>query len=79
MGIETLQKTFVLEHPEDQTMAIIMMKMTRIKTVGKAGRIRLLRIKEDGTRDPQRMRGRKKKIVFPVYCVQQWWKSPNDQ
>ena len=67
VGMEDHLRTLVLEHPDDQTMAMMMMKMMRIMTEGKAGRIRPQPIKEDGTRDPQTTRGRKKKIGFPAY------------
>ena len=48
-------------------MEMMMMKMTRMMTEGKAGMIRLLQIKEDGTRDPQKMRRQKKRIGFLAY------------
>ena len=65
--METHQKTLGLEPPEDRTMAMMMMKMTRMMTGGKAGMIRLLRIKEDGMRDPQTLRRQKRKIGFLRY------------
>ena len=67
VGMETHQKTLGPEHPEDQTTAMMMMKVTRMMTEGEAGRIKLLPIKEDGTRDPQTMREQKKKTGFPAY------------
>ena len=65
--MENNQKTLGLEHPEDQTMEMMMMKMTRMMTEGKAGKTGHLPIKEDGTRDAQTMRGQKKKTGFPAY------------
>ena len=65
--IGTRPKTLGQEPPEDQTMEMMMMKMTRMMTEGKAGETESLPIKEDGTRDPQTMRGRKKRIGFLAY------------
>ena len=65
--MESHPKTLEREHPEDQTIEMMMMKMTRMMTGEEAGMIRLLRIKEDGTRDPQTMKKRKKKIDFLAY------------
>ena len=65
--METYQNTLGLEHLADQMREMMIMKMTRMMTEEKAGMIKLLRIKEDGTRDPQKMRGRKKRIGFPAY------------
>ena len=65
--METHQKTLGLEHPENQTMAMMIMKIMRIMREERAGVIRLLQIKEDETRDPQITRGRKKRGVFLVY------------
>ena len=46
---------------------MMMMKMTRMMKEGKAGMIRLLPTKDDGTRDPQTMKGQRRRIGFPAY------------
>ena len=65
--METHHKSLGLELPEDRTMAMMMMKMTRMMTGGKVGMIRLLQIKEDGTRDPQTPRERNTRLGFLAY------------
>ena len=65
--METRLKTLEPEHQEGQMMEMMIMKMTRMMTEEKAGIIRLLQTKEDRTREPQTMKGRKKRIVFLAY------------
>ena len=48
-------------------MEMMMMKMMRMMREGKPGKTESLPIKEDRTRDPQTMRGWKKRIAFPAY------------
>ena len=67
MATEIRPESLGLEPTKDQTMEMMRMKMMRMITGGKAGMIRLLQKKEDGTRDPQTMRRRKKRIGFPAY------------
>ena len=65
--MENHLRTLVPGHLVDPMMEMTMMTMTRMMTEGKIGMIRFLRIKEDGTRDPQKMRGQKRRIGFPAY------------
>ena len=65
--METHQKIWGLEPPADQTMEMMRIKRTRMMTEEKVGMKRSLPITEDGTRDPQTMRERNKKIGFPAY------------
>ena len=67
MGIVTRPESLKPERPEGQTMEMMMMKTTRMMTEGKAGKRESLPIKKDGTRDPQIMKGQKKRISFPAY------------
>ena len=55
------------EHVPERMMEMMIMKMTRMKTEGKAGMTKLQRIKEERMRDPQKMMVQKQRIGFPAY------------